>query len=351
MIRAGRSSDRHSAAGPFAVRTAIAALVLAAVLLPVATAQAANPAAGTKPHGHKATPSPAPVVTPAPTPTPTRRPVVTPAPTIRPAVTPAPKPVPTFAPRPVPGRTAAPGSGAVASTAPRTAAPSPDASGSARTTDPAAVIAAVGPGGSVGSKAGGPPTGLFVIVAVIGVLTLLGSWLLGGRRKRDANTMAAAQAGAGAGDGAPIQGAAAVAAAAAPRTRLGRTRLAAPEPAPVEPPGARPGKNPRSTESYQDPLVAAIVRSRDARSASGLSRPTTSRGGAAGTGGAGTAGPTGAAGSADPDFKGPTWVTRLDPHIKIMPALPVDPLRATEGLPSAPVRAASSTEGEARRSA
>ncbi len=361
MSRAKGSPVRRPTAVLLATRAAVAALVLAAVLLPVATVQAGGPSATTKPHGHKATPTPPPVVTPAPTPKPTPAPtpkptptpVITPAPTARPAVTAA----PTSAPAPIPsskpaaGRSAAPGAGAAAAPGSGHATPKPGASGSHDTPDPRPAAGAAGLGGDAGSdgsvgsggSSSGGPTGLFVIVALIGALTMLGAWLLGGRRKGDADASAAAVAPPQVGARGSTQDSAPVALAVVVRRRLVRTRPAVGAPASVEAPEARPARIGLRGGSLQDPLVAAMARSRDGRTAVGRAR-------------AGTQTSAGTPGSADPSFKGPTWVTRLDPHIKINPTLPVDraPSDQTPSnqlLPSAADRAALRGNDAARRSA
>ncbi|MBA3875999.1 MAG: hypothetical protein C0498_03540 [Anaerolinea sp.] len=58
----------------------------------------------------------------------------------------------------------------------------------------------------------------------------------------------------------------------------------------------------------EDPLVAAIVRTRDARGSSGRARHVA----------------PGPAGDDPLAFNGPTWVRRLDPEIRVIPGLRIE---------------------------
>ena len=302
QVARGRRAGRL--AGRVAVGIAVVMLVAAATLGSAGLVLGGNPPSVPPGQEKKATPTPPPIVTPAPTPAP----IVTPPPTPAPIVTPPPTPAPVATPAPTPAATPATPAGPIAPPPPPPATGGSGSSGSGAggtgstpvaTLAPTSLAAAeasatAGPSdvavaaGSTVSGAtdpgGGPPVAGFLVVAVLGVLTIIAGWFIVGRRSsRD--------------DEAPDPGKAPDPAGSTTTTASVRPRpriaLAGPQ--------------------AQDPLLAAIKRSRDARGAASRVRTVPI-----------------AAGDEGPEFKGPTWVRRLDPDIKVIPGLAIEAERARE---------------------
>jgi hypothetical protein len=162
------------------------------------------------------------------------------------------------------------------------------------------VVAALTPSGAADSD-GGTPVAAILIVAVLGVLTIVAGWFIVGRRSsRDDETAVAGMA----------------------RETVGSAATGAPA-----------GPLPRMVSAgshTEDPLLAAIKRSRDGRG-SASRRPAQIVGADDG-----------------PDFRGPTWVRRLEPEIKVIPGLTIEAERAREARRTEPGRGSSDDAVHAR---
>lgn len=316
MIRALPCSGHPPLGGRLAAGVVVAALVAAGTLAPTGIARGANPNATPPPAGPTLGPTlnpgqakkaatPPPVVTPAPPPAP----VVTtgPIPTAPPIATPSPTAVPvatsvtstplhaapigppaTPKPRPASGGPGTSGTGTggggVARPTP-TGVPtpaSPAAAGMSSTPESSADTSAAGPTASAGSGSGDvPPVEAFLLIAIVGVLVIIGGWFIAGRRSsRDEEASVAVPGG---GTSARARDPATVPMRPAPGTGS---------------PGAR----------IEDPLVAAMMRTRDLRGPARRVRPVV----------------PGRAGDEPMALTGPTWVRRLDPEIRVIPGLRIE---------------------------
>lgn len=335
--RGGRLHERRVLA-----RLAIVVAVAVVMLMPVGIVLGADPTAV------GATPSPTlnPGQQKKSTPTP---PAATPTPPL--AATPPPAPAtPTPAPTAAPGSTAAP-TAAPAGSAPPTARPGSGPTVAKPTAAPMAgptaspgapSLAAPDPSGDVagaGSSSGGAgtsgdrssPAVLLLVVAVLGIIAGL-VWFILGRRRSDDDEKGSTDASTATPGTARQVVTPAVAVAATRATNVPSVARA------TRPPrdsrgtanadvrrgtardsslGASPGSGaPRSGPAgarVEDPLMAAMARSREPRA--GARSPRTA-----------------AAPAVEPDgstFAGPTWVNRLDPRIRVEPELETEKARIT----------------------
>ena len=154
----------------------------------------------------------------------------------------------------------------------------------------------ISPGLSSGTTPGGaPPITEFLLIMIAGIALITGGWFIVGRRssrKDEASVPVPDDSASGARKEAP----------AVPR---------------VSAPAI-----PYAGAQIKDPLVAAIVRSRDAHGTGGQVRTTAS-----------------AESGSDPStFKGPTWVRRLDPEITVIPGLATQVERPDEVQEAEPKR-------------
>ena len=278
-------------------------LLAVVVLVPAGPVRAANP----NPTQPPAAPTPVPTANPGQQKkaTPTPGPVVTPTPVVTSAPVQTPAPVVTVAPivTSAPVLTLAPGASLVpvaTATQRATPTPRPASGGAVATSNPPGISASTPPTaagasspestdgpvgmGSISSrgsgKGDGPPAAVFLLLAVFGVLAILGGWFIAGRRSaRDEEPVAAgavSDPGRRSAMDLPVK--------SQPTIALGEAR-------------------------FHDPLLAAIERSRDPRSSLHSTHGTV---------------PAAVADSSS-TLNGPTWVGRLDPRIRVSPAPKVGP--------------------------